>query len=140
MLSKEFAQEVAREVFNMLEEKWAEKRNERAAAKAEAMERKAREMANRLPATAQKMLEALQQAEELAEGPVPEMIWREQMRLNIHNMTQSNLRAMFSRYRETLAHSGRVTCENGLWSVAKSASKSVANVANASFSNFPGIT
>lgn len=130
MLSKEFAQEVAKEVFNMLEEKWAEKRNERAAAKAQEMERKAKERANRLPATAQKMLEALQHAEELSGGPVHEWTWREQMKMENHEITHSNVRTIFSRYKDLLVRMEKIESENGLWSVTKSASKNVANVAN----------
>jgi 16S rRNA C967 or C1407 C5-methylase (RsmB/RsmF family) len=113
MLSKEFAQEVAKEVFNMLEEKWAEKRNERAAAKAIEAERRAKERANRLPATARKMLEALQRAEVMAGGPVGEWIWREQVRLETDGMTHTNVRTAFSRYRNMMLTSGKIRCENG---------------------------
>jgi hypothetical protein len=116
MLSKEFAQEVAKEVFNMLEEKWAEKRNERAAAKAAEDERKAKERANRLPATARKMLEALQRVEGMAGGPVSELMWRDQVKLEIDGMTPTNLRTAFSRYREMMLASGRIRCENGKFS------------------------
>jgi hypothetical protein len=142
MLTREFAHEIAKEVFAMLEQKWDARRAaaiarkeqeeiERAAKKEREAQERAERIRNRLPGVAQKMLDALQRAESIIGGPAREGCWRAELRAQ--GMEAQNIRTSFSRYKEMLLRSGRITCENGLWSVTKIASKSASNVPNASF-------
>jgi hypothetical protein len=149
MLTREFAHEIAKEVFDMLEQKWDARRAaaiarkeqeeiERAARKEREAQERAERIRNRLPGVAQKMLDALQRVEGINGGPVWEGHWRDELRAQ--GMEAQNIRTSFSRYKEMLLRSGRITYENGLWSVTSTASKSAPNVPNASFLGFHGIT
>lgn len=139
MLTKEFAQEVAQLVFDMLEAKWEAKRLATAERKAEEArqkelekQRKLEERSKRVPAKAQDMINALAQAMEENGGlPVPEWRWREVVAASLRHEKPMYVRVLFHRYRQTLEMGGHIRYENGLYSVTGGVTENVTNVTNA---------
>lgn len=133
MLSKEFAQEVAQLVFNMLEAKWEAKRQATAERKAEEARQKERIRAEKMPRRALEMVRALKIAQDRCGGlPVCQSDWRQQMQEMMGGATPGHIRTLFARYRGSMLDAGKVYEKDGFWGVTESASKSVTSVTSAS--------
>jgi hypothetical protein len=133
MLSKEFAQEVAQLVFDMLEAKWEAKRQATAERKAEEARQKEKMRAEKMPRRALEMVRALKIAQDRCGGlPVCQSDWRREVQEIMGGATPGHIRTLFARYRGNLTIAGKVYEKDGFWGVTESASKSVTSVTSAS--------
>lgn len=132
MLSKEFAQEVAQLVFDMLEAKWEAKRQATAERKAEEALQKERMKAEKMPRRALEMVRALKIAQDRCGGlPVCQSDWRQEMQEMMGGATPGHIRTLFARYRPSLIIAGKVYERDGFWGVTDGVTETVTGVTNA---------